>query len=256
MTPFGHAEHLYTDCPNNDTTACLEFLARTEPKQMPNTNEKLLVIHTAWAGGMVPVHQFLLYSYLATQHLNKSMLIYWLEHSKYENFTSNSLLTPFMNHPNIVFKCLNLTDLARVRQILNANNSIGAEVLVQDTPLDLSLNKLGERRLAAIRLLGATGPLWGDLVRMLILYKYGGIYVDVDVILLRPMNPFLVSFAWHLLINGRSRRSPFFRQLKIIPNWIFGRLIDFLIRPMNSPTRGPHKATWTRLCFRWNVAAI
>jgi mannosyltransferase OCH1-like enzyme len=105
------------------------------------------------------------------------MLIYWLEHSKYENFTSNSLLTPFMNHPNIVFKCLNLTDLAR------------------DTPLDLSLNKLGERRLAAIRLLGATGPLWGDLVRMLILYKYGGIYVDVDVILLRPMNPFLVSFA-------------------------------------------------------------
>jgi hypothetical protein len=195
MTPFGHAEHLYTDCPNNDTTACLEFLARTEPKQMPNTNEKLLVIHTAWAGGMVPVHQFLLYSYLATQHLNKSMLIYWLEHSKYENFTSNSLLTPFMNHPNIVFKCLNLTDLARVRQILNANNSIGAEVLFQDTPLDLSLNKLGERRLAAIRLLGATGPLWGDLVRMLILYKYGGIYVDVDVILLRPMNPFLVSLA-------------------------------------------------------------
>ncbi len=44
-----------------------------------------------------------------------------------------------------------------------------------------------------IGLLEAKKALWGDLVRMLILYKYGGIYVDVDVILLRPMDPFTVS---------------------------------------------------------------
>ncbi len=115
MTPFGHASGLFADCPNNDTTKCLNFLRNHEPLLVRNTSDELIIFHTAWTGGMVPVHQFLLYSYLATQNLNKSILVYWLEAQEYENFTSNPMLAPFKDHPNIYFKCFTLSNLAKVR---------------------------------------------------------------------------------------------------------------------------------------------
>jgi mannosyltransferase OCH1-like enzyme len=42
------------------------------------------------------------------------------------------------------------------------------------------------------------GPLAGDLFRMLILYRYGGIYVDVDVILLRSLELLIVKYLYYL----------------------------------------------------------
>ncbi len=114
MTPFGHVSRLYEDCPNNDTTTCLEFLQKHPPMHIRGNSDELMVFHTAWVGGMVPVHQFLLYSYLATQNLSRSILVYWIEESKYQNFTSDPLLEPLRDHPNIIFKCFNMS-LTKVR---------------------------------------------------------------------------------------------------------------------------------------------
>ncbi len=104
-----------------------------------------------------------------------------------------------------------------------------------------------------------TGPLWGDLIRMLILYKYGGIYVDVDVAFLRPMEPFFVSPFCVTVISQFSickysqelvstQKFNFF--LRCCKYWSF-----FLIRKTNLHTRGQRKARWTRRYSDWKPTA-
>jgi hypothetical protein len=97
-------------------------------------------------------------SFLATQDLENSELLLWLDgESGYAGHHENPLLKPYI-------------PFVRVRRF-------DAEVEARDTPLE------GKRKLyREVSLAGRS-----DFVRFVLLFKYGGIYADIDTMFLRDM---------------------------------------------------------------------
>lgn len=121
-------------------------------------------------------------SFLATQNLKKCEIYLWSN----QDLTSNQYVKPYLNfinfkiyNPNV--ECTN-TILEKCDNILNATDS------------KCYLN--------------------GDLFRILILHNYGGVYVDMDMVLLRDLLPLLpheFMYKWGCLpydygINGAIMR--------------------------------------------------
>jgi hypothetical protein len=208
LTPYGKISTVQELCPINNVSKCLKFLRETRPKKRLNDNETL-ILHTAWRGGIVPVHQFLLYSFLATQNLSRTILVYWIDQSTFQASLDSPLLAPFLNHPNIIFKCYNVNKLAT------------------GTPLDLEVEHGEDTDHIEKLLKELRGPAAGDLFRMLILYRYGGIYVDVDVILLRSLEPLMANefgYTW----SGFDKLNTAVFSLKARGELI-EQLFDFII---------------------------
>ena len=98
-------------------------------------------------------------SYFATQNLKKTNLIIWSDYS----IEHLECLAPFKNH--ITFKIYNPLEEAK-GTILEGKNEV---LLAHDSKYYLR----------------------SDLLRLLALHKYGGIWIDMDVILLRDFKPIL-----------------------------------------------------------------
>jgi hypothetical protein len=113
ITPYGNISVVKQLCPLKSVSTCLKFLRETQPKKRLYDNETL-ILHTAWRGEIVPVHQFLLYSFLATQNLSRTILVYWIEQTTFQSSLNSPLLAPFLNHSNIIFKCYKIDELATV----------------------------------------------------------------------------------------------------------------------------------------------
>ena len=97
-------------------------------------------------------------SFLATQHLEKTKLIVWSDY----DINDNPLIQPYKKYLDL--------------RIWDAKKE------AEDTPL------AGKSHLDAV-----DGKYWlqSDLLRILVLYKYGGVWVDSDIILLRDWKPIL-----------------------------------------------------------------
>ena len=97
-------------------------------------------------------------SYLATQNLDKTELIVWSDY----DISDNPLIQPFKN--------------------LATFNIYDAEEEAIGTPLE------GNDKLF---MKDPKYYLQSDLARILLLYKYGGVWVDMDIIFLRDFKPLL-----------------------------------------------------------------
>ncbi len=98
-------------------------------------------------------------AFLATQDLERCSLVLWSD----GDLSSNEWVRPLL--PYITHKIYD------------------ASVESRGTPLDAHPDICGQRDARAYR--------DGDLFRSLILYKYGGVYFDMDVVLLRSLGVFL-----------------------------------------------------------------
>ena len=175
-SPYGTLDELKVNCPLDNVSQCLTYLDTQKPRE--RRLDRVLLFHTAWIGKISPVHTFLLKSFLATQDLSRSILVFWTDADSYQRINNSTFFVPFQNHPNIIFKLFDIKALAR------------------GSPLD---NDSPEHSEHVKSLLNAQGALFGDLIRMLLLYRFGGVYLDADVILLRPFNVLLVNefaYSW------------------------------------------------------------
>jgi hypothetical protein len=164
-------------CPTqnlNISYKCLEKLNefKVEAKDY-SIEDKVFLFHTFWkVNESLPHHKRVLVlqilSFLATQDLRQSTLIIWLQDpfSDNVNKTLTKKFTNYLKNGIIVVRLLNFKELC-------------------------SNGLFKQRYEACISSNNKNSVAFSDFIRFLVLYKYGGIYTDGDVIYLRSMRPLL-----------------------------------------------------------------
>jgi len=118
--------------------------------------------HMYWHGTFSSKQAFAVKSFLATQDLENSELWLWLDiENGYAGYEENPILRPFL--PFLQIRCFN------------------PEFEARDTPLEKRSDLYDGVNLASR----------SDFFRHVVLYKYGGTYVDMDTMFLRDMSMLL-----------------------------------------------------------------
>jgi hypothetical protein len=150
------------------TEDCLRFLRELSDgfdDSVPRATERY---HMYWHGTFSSKQAFAVKSFLATQDLNNSELWLWLDvESGYADYKENTYLRTFLSF--LYVRCFD------------------PEVESRNTPL-------GQRP----ELYSGVSPTArSDFFRFVVLYKYGGIYIDMDTIFLRDMSTLLLDTRYH-----------------------------------------------------------
>jgi hypothetical protein len=149
------------DCYNFATTLPSKPLKSQEPWLPEETT-----FHTYWRADLLPFderQELLLKSILVTQDQKKTKVIMWT--NDLFTLSSSSRLKHFLrNNPRLSLKQVNLTELSLT------------------TPLE-SMDLLSWK--------DPKGYLDSDLGRLLMLYKYGGVWIDMDSLMTRDIRPLL-----------------------------------------------------------------
>lgn len=139
-----------------DYEQCLQFLRRVHDEDFEYPEEKIK-FHV-YTEIKTTKELMVIKSYLATQNLDKTEMIVWSDY----DISDNKLIQPYKNH--VTFKVYD------------------PEVEAVGTPLEGNIKlKMKDRKYY----------LQSDLARILLLYKYGGVWCDMDVVLLRDFKPIL-----------------------------------------------------------------
>lgn len=131
--------------------------------------------HVYWYGKLDRKQLLCIKSYLVTQNLEKTKLIIWLD---YLNGYNDNNINLIPKHDNIIVKKYIPNELSK--RTLFENKSF---ININDT-------KLVKYR--------------SDLARIMFLYHYGGIYYDLDLILLKDLSPLLhleFCYQWSNITN-------------------------------------------------------
>lgn len=151
---------------------CYGFASLIPTKPLPNQPlPEQVKYHTYWRADLAPLSErqiLLLDSILATQSADHSTLILWTNNAP--KLQSSPSLARILAHPRFSLRQIDIPALA------------------QDSPLE------GNDTLLS---LATDSKAWldGDLVRLLLLYKFGGIWVDMDFLLLRDFRS-LTESEW------------------------------------------------------------
>jgi hypothetical protein len=127
-----------------------------------------LIFHVHWAGNWRPFNEYLIEAWLATQRLEHGhRLLYWYEDE---------------GPPEDVRQRFNkYSDYVEFRKLDSANEGIG--YCITDMP-EWNKLRLSKEHDGDIQTLN-------DIVRYLLLAKYGGVWLDADMIPLRDLTPML-----------------------------------------------------------------
>ncbi|GBE83795.1 glycosyltransferase family 32 protein [Sparassis latifolia] len=132
---------------------------------MPLPTEERTTFHTYWRSDLAPFtdrQEWLLKSFFATQNINTSRLILWSN----GDLSGNAILQKWVQRFPDAF-VLRIVDYS---------------VLSRGTALDGS---------KMLRVTDAKAWIDGDLVRLLVLWAHGGVWVDMDSLLARDLTPLL-----------------------------------------------------------------
>ena len=136
--------------------ACNKFLKGLNLQNYEYPDEK--VIFHVYSEIKTPKELMAIKSYLATQNLDQTSMIVWSDY----DISDNPYIQPYKN-------------LVEFRVYNASEEAIG-------TPLEGDLK---------LKMKDPKYYLQSDLARILLLYKYGGVWIDMDVILLRDFKPIL-----------------------------------------------------------------
>lgn len=138
------------------------------------SDEKEILFHVYWHGKLERKQLCCIYSYLATQDLYRTQLWVWLDYETYD--LSNKIIP---NHKNI-----------KIKKYIPNNEA-------QNTPF-INYIHLNQNYSLKFR---------SDIARILFLYNYGGVYFDLDMILLKDLLPLLgieFCYSWSNLKKGNN----------------------------------------------------
>lgn len=135
-----------------------------------------VIAHTYWQGEVGEKQLFSIKSFLCTQQMENFEIWLWLEENSYEANLQNSALQRLvmMSNHKLVLKKWNVF------------------LEIQSTP--------AENGKSYFRWSGKPLPFIADDFRIIALYKYGGLYFDLDVMFCRDLSPLLMRgefvYAW------------------------------------------------------------
>ncbi len=141
----------------HDYEACLKFLRDVEPEQYPLPDE--IVNFHVYSDMKSPKEALCVKSYLATQNLDKTKLILWSD----VDLSKNRLIEPF-------------------KELI--------ELRIYD-PVSEARGTMMEGQHAFLSAKDEKHYLQSDLMRILVNHKYGGVFIDMDIVLLRDFRPLL-----------------------------------------------------------------
>ncbi|WVF70946.1 hypothetical protein IAT40_005741 [Kwoniella sp. CBS 6097] len=152
--------------------SCYDFSSTIQP--IPNAPVGSLTYHTYWRSDLIPFGErqtatFL--SFLATQPLPHSKLILWTNGAKV--LSSNPYVKPYLEKwgEYIQVRQVDMAELTAGTQLQGVISSKPGEVFDQRAWVD------------------------GDAIRLLVLWHYGGVWMDMDQILTRDLHP-LTESEW------------------------------------------------------------
>ena len=135
-----------------------------------------IIFHVYWYGNITRKQLLPIKSYLATQNLNNTTLWIWLDVDNGYNQDNINLIP---NHNNIIIK--------KYDPKIESSNT-----LLYNHPA------IYEKKFIKFR---------SDLARLIVLYKYGGLYYDLDLILLKNLDCILdleFCYQWSILDKGNN----------------------------------------------------
>ncbi|CAG8711511.1 14966_t:CDS:1, partial [Acaulospora colombiana] len=162
--------------------SCLDFLSQNESEYMYKPKNSSftykgdpMIFHVYWRGKLTDKISLMIKSFLYTQPLDSSVLNVWMD-SNDEDLSENSYILPLLKFsPQFIqFRKWNVT-----------------EQLSYD-PIYKGWEKSMKKHHGKITTVG-----YSDMVRFVLLNRYGGLYVDADVLLLRDMRPlYHLNYEW------------------------------------------------------------
>lgn len=156
-------------------------------KKMPDIKYEKLNFFAYWIGKDFSYkHATVIKSFLATQDINKCKFYIYCD----VDASQNEFIKPYLSLDCVEFKIFNVEEEVKGTVLENNKTTIS---LIKNHNLNPALES--------------------DFFRILMLYKYGGIYIDFDVLLLRNFSPLL--------------RKEFMYQWENWPsiNWINGAIM-------------------------------
>ncbi|KAI9253839.1 hypothetical protein BDA99DRAFT_519118 [Phascolomyces articulosus] len=168
----GPAEYKYDINPGVallDGYDCYDYAATIQPTAEQQKNQENTVFHAYWRADLAPVgpkQLAVIRSFFATQNTNSSVLYLW----------SNG-------------------DLSKSSIIQDVKAQVGErlQTLVYN-PKEMSKGSPMEGS-PHLEFNDEHGYLDGDLIRLLVIYRYGGMWFDMDALLIRDMSP-LFEHEW------------------------------------------------------------
>ncbi|WVR05604.1 hypothetical protein IAU60_002625 [Kwoniella sp. DSM 27419] len=152
--------------------SCYDFSSTIQP--VPGVSVEHLTYHTYWRSDLIPFGErqtatFL--AFLATQPLTHSKLVLWTNGA--EAISENPLVKPFLETwgEYIQVKQVDMAQLTKGTQLQGVIGQSPGQVFDQRAWVD------------------------GDAVRLLVLWHYGGVWMDMDQVLTRDLHP-LTESEW------------------------------------------------------------
>jgi len=148
-------------------TACYDFSSTVQP--VPGAEPEHLLYHTYWRSDLIPFgerHMATLQSFLATQPLSHSKLILWT--NGMDVISNSTFVKPIVEKwgDNIEVRQVDMTALTKSTELAGLlSNADGGGLYDKRAWVD------------------------GDAVRLLVLWHYGGVWMDMDQILTRDLHP-------------------------------------------------------------------
>ncbi len=189
-----------------DRNYCLEFLRKMEddPASQRHALPEKVICHMYWHGEFSEKQEVAVKSFLATQNLQRFQLWLWLDGSSVgKDHTQNPHLAPLLRHITV-----RETDLRReCRKVLPQISLLGIRKRIReyfarsaggDTGGDQERKSFKQtlwpyvcmtfpRYFMSVRRRNLAAR--ADVFRCVILHKYGGLYVDMDSLFLRNLEP-------------------------------------------------------------------
>lgn len=179
------------DISYSDIDKGIEYLQNNKINFPNNNHQNKTIFHVYWYGKLDRKQICCINSYLKTQNLKNTELWVWLDYLTYDSSQEK-----LFNHPNI-----------KIKKYFPQQES-------KNTPFE---NKKFINHLGYIK-------FRSDIARLLFLYNYGGIYYDLDMILIKDLTPLLgieFCYSWADLKrsnNGILRLFVKSKNCKIIMN--------------------------------------
>ncbi|KIJ99992.1 hypothetical protein K443DRAFT_679470 [Laccaria amethystina LaAM-08-1] len=145
---------------------CYDFAGTIQKQSNRNTNpEERTQFHTYWRNDLAPFgprQEWMLKSFFATQDVESTRLILWSN----GDLSSNDILRTYLRrYPDaFALQIVDIPDLAKGTELE------GSDLLTRKD---------------------AKAWIDGDLIRLLLLWNYGGVWVDMDSLLTRDLEPLL-----------------------------------------------------------------
>lgn len=167
--------------------------SRQPENNRPNADGKRTIYHTYWRTDLAPFghrQEYMLKSFFATQPIHRTQLVLW---SNGDLAAGNEILQGYMRRFPEAF----------------AVKQVDMKVLAKSTALD-----------GSDRLENQDEKAWldGDLLRLLVLYNFGGVWIDMDSLLTRSLEPLLEhEFVTQWDCYSASSPIRFVRRFSSVP---------------------------------------